>query len=78
MRVTGIRLQILQTGKPAKVIAKEMGIPATRLCEYATGKRKPAKHHLVTMTGYWGCGIADLGCTLGPEGDVLWLEDLVS
>lgn len=66
MAVTKFRLRLLEDGRPQYVIAADIGVPPSRLSEYALGQRNIPTSRIYDFVRLWGCGVEDI---LGYEDD---------
>lgn len=66
MAVTKMRMRLMEDGRPQYVIAEDLGIPPSRLSEYALGQRPIPTHRIYDFVRLWGCGVEDI---LGYEDD---------
>ena len=59
-------MRLLEDGRPQYKIAADIGIPASRLSEYALGQRPIPTHRLYDFVQLWRCSVDDI---LGYEPD---------
>jgi len=52
--MNGIKLALMEAGKPQYVVARQAGIDETRLSRLATGRAKPTKDELKTLAATLG------------------------
>lgn len=60
MAVTKMRIRLLEDGRPQYQIAADLGIPPSRLSEYALGSRNIPTHRIYDFVRLWGCGVEDI------------------
>jgi hypothetical protein len=66
MPITKMRMRLLEDGRPQYRIAADLGVPPSRISEYALGRRAIPTKLLYDFVRLWGCGIDDI---LGYEPD---------
>ena len=66
MAITKMRMRLLEDGRPQYKIAAQLGIPTSRLSEYALARRAIPTELLYDFVRLWGCGVDDI---LGYEPD---------
>lgn len=50
MAITNLRLRMIEDGRKQGDIAKAAGLPASRVSEYALGRKRMPHHHLIALS----------------------------
>ena len=58
--VTKVRLRLMDDGRPQYVIAADIGVPASRMSDYALGRRTIPQKHVFRFCTVLNCNPEDL------------------